>query len=144
MGWIHSYFSGFVLSKYHFQFYAIPYFLFHPFSPLMLVRLPFPLPLRFKSMLQRGIDSPDLDIRWVSSLSWYFLNLFGLKNVFTWFLGDGFTNSVMSNPMMQQQQLQPQVDTAKLFTGEKEGLELLTHFYSLSNEISLLLPPPIN
>lgn len=93
-------------------------------------------------MLQRGIDSPDLDIRWVSSLSWYFLNLFGLKNVFTWFLGDGFTNSVMSNPMMQQQQLQPQVDTAKLFTGEKEGLELLTHFYSLSNETLLLLPTP--
>jgi hypothetical protein len=52
-----------------------------------LVKLPFPLTLGFKSMLQRGIETPDMDARWVSSLSWYFLNLFGLNGLFRLLLG---------------------------------------------------------
>ncbi|KAL1738717.1 integral membrane protein DUF106-domain-containing protein, partial [Schizophyllum fasciatum] len=52
MGWINFFFQGFVL-----------------------INLPFPLPATsgFKSLLQRGIQTPDMDVRWVSSLSWYFL-----------------------------------------------------------------------
>ncbi len=30
---------------------------------------------------------PDLNVRWVSALSWYFLNLFGLNGVFKLILG---------------------------------------------------------
>lgn len=38
-------------------------------------------------MMQRGIDTPDMDVTWVSSLSWYFLNLFGLNTVYGLILG---------------------------------------------------------
>jgi hypothetical protein len=67
------------------------------------VKLPFPMTLGFKSLLSRDIAMPDLDVRWVSSvspvcktvsplttsaLSWYFLNLFGLNGVFRLILGN--------------------------------------------------------
>lgn len=52
------------------------------------VKLPFPVTLGFKSMLQRGIETLDMDVRWVSSLSWYFLNFFGLNGLYKIILGD--------------------------------------------------------
>lgn len=38
-------------------------------------------------MLQRDIATPDMDVRYVSALSWYFLNLFGLNGLFKLMLG---------------------------------------------------------
>lgn len=38
-------------------------------------------------MLQAGVGTRDLDVRWVSSLSWYFLTLFGLQPVYNFILG---------------------------------------------------------
>jgi hypothetical protein len=38
-------------------------------------------------MLQSGVGTGDLDVRWVSSLSWYFLTLFGLQPVYNFILG---------------------------------------------------------
>ena len=64
MSWINAFFSGFVILK-----------------------LPFPLTIKFKSMLQAGVATKDMDPRWMSSISWYFLCYFGLQFVFNFLLG---------------------------------------------------------
>jgi len=67
----------------------------HVLTTNSLVKLPFPLTLGFKSMLQRGIETQDMDVRWVSSLSWYFLNFFGLNGFYRLILGGDNGKSAM-------------------------------------------------
>ncbi|KAJ3065078.1 ER membrane complex subunit 3 [Quaeritorhiza haematococci] len=106
------------------------------FSGFVLIKLPFPLTLRFKAMLQRDVLTQDMDVTWVSSLSWYFLNLFGLRSIFTLILGE--ENAADGMRDMQQMQMlgapqpmaQPQ-DVNKTFLSEKEFLELSVHEYAL-------------
>ena len=58
------------------------------FAGFVVGRTPFPLTQRFRGMLQRGVALQSLDVTYVSSLSWYFLNFFGLGGVFRLVLGD--------------------------------------------------------
>ncbi|KAJ2791119.1 hypothetical protein H4R20_006905 [Coemansia guatemalensis] len=116
MGWIQFFFSGFIL-----------------------IKLPFPLGLRFKQMLQSGIMTPNMDVRWVSSLSWYFINLFGLRGVFSLLLGgensaDGIRDMTAMGTMgaMGQQPGQPQ-DFNKQFLGMKDNLSIIYHEWDLAN-----------
>ncbi|KAI9585526.1 ER membrane protein complex subunit 3 [Glossina fuscipes] len=111
-GWINWMFSGFVTTK-----------------------VPFPLTLRFKPMLQRGVELAALDAAWVSSASWYFLNVFGLRSIYTVVLGennqadqtqaqaDAMTMSAMS---MSQ-------DPKASFKAEWEALEITEYRNALHN-----------
>ena len=65
MSWINAFFSGYVIMK-----------------------LPFPITIKFKSMLQAGVATKDMDPRWMSSISWYFLCIMGLQSVFNFLLGN--------------------------------------------------------
>ena len=62
------------------------------YTDVVTVKLPFPLTPQFKQMLQAGVGTRDLDVRWVSSLSWYFLTLFGLQPVYNFILGSNNGN----------------------------------------------------
>lgn len=77
MSWINTFFSGFVILK-----------------------LPFPITIKFKSMLQAGVATKEMDPRWMSSISWYFLCYFGLQFVFNFLLGsdNGNVSPLPSQP----------------------------------------------
>ncbi|KAK0256527.1 hypothetical protein B0A54_04632 [Friedmanniomyces endolithicus] len=110
MGWINAFFSGYVIMK-----------------------LPFPLTPQFKQMLQAGVGTRDLDVRWVSSLSWYFLTLFGLQPVYNFILGSNNAASQVAQ-QMQMQQGNPMggvEDMEKIFNAEVENLEVVEHWIML-------------
>lgn len=131
-GWINWMFSGFVTTK-----------------------VPFPLTLRFKPMLQRGVELQSLDASWVSSASWYFLNVFGLRNIYTLVLGENngeemrhfqivfFINIVNFTAADQTQSMQDQMslnaagqmpqDPKQAFKNEWEALEITEYKNALQN-----------
>lgn len=80
MSWINAFFSGFVISELTLLIVKEEYWWY-------LVRLPFPLTIKFKSMLQSGVGTRDMDPQWMSSISWYVLCIFGLQSVFNYLLG---------------------------------------------------------
>jgi len=102
--WVNFFFTGFVVGK-----------------------VPFPLTQRFRGMLQRGIELQSLDVTYVSSLSWYFLNFFGLRGVFALALGKNDLNDAQA----MQQQMAMGMDTGKAFVAVKESLDMLDHEFQL-------------
>jgi hypothetical protein len=125
------------------------------------VKLPFPLTIKFKSMLQAGVATKDMDPRWMSSISWYFLCIFGLQPVFNFLLGsDNGTplplpflsiladSSLAANQMAQQmnqmgpstaQMFGPGVDPNKQFLAEAENLAVVEHYSVLDGVEQRLL-----
>eukprot|EP00457_Paulinella_chromatophora_P015489 gb/GEZN01016118.1/.p1 GENE.gb/GEZN01016118.1/~~gb/GEZN01016118.1/.p1 ORF type:complete len:249 (-),score=34.52 gb/GEZN01016118.1/:69-815(-) len=107
MGWVSYFFAGFVL-----------------------VKLPFSLTDSFKAMTQRGINMSSLDVSYVSSLSWYFLNVFGLRGLFQ---TSGAGEVAMDEAQMMQQQMQmggamtPGPDPSAGFESERTELEIFHH-----------------
>lgn len=89
MGWINTFFSGYVISEFFLLMDEswVRLVVLTPRCLIIIVKLPFPLTIKFKSMLQAGVATKDMDPRWMSSISWYFLCFFGLQPVFNFLLG---------------------------------------------------------
>jgi len=101
------------------------------------VKLPFPLTIRFKSMLQSGVATRDLDVRWVSSLSWYFLNLFGLQSVFIFILGNDNGKPIHSSPIYDSLDLHPPYSQSSLLTPPSPSQPYISLHYPVSTNAPL-------
>eukprot|EP00270_Netrium_digitus_P016804 TRINITY_DN6073_c0_g1_i1.p1 TRINITY_DN6073_c0_g1~~TRINITY_DN6073_c0_g1_i1.p1 ORF type:complete len:258 (+),score=65.53 TRINITY_DN6073_c0_g1_i1:108-881(+) len=100
------------------------------FSGFVAAKVPFPLTQRFRGMLQNGIDLASADVSYVSSRSWYFINLLGLRGLFSLILGD--ENATDDAQRLMQSQMAMQMgtmgaDPAKMLAAEKDAMELLQH-----------------
>jgi hypothetical protein len=98
------------------------------FSGFIATKVPFPLTLRFKAMLQRGIELRSLSASWVSAVSWYFLNVFGLRSVYGLILGADNaadqTQQMARQMSMQSPALSAKQDPNQLFKDEWEALQV--------------------
>lgn len=102
------------------------------FSGFVAATTPFALTQRFRSMLQNGIDLSFVDVSYVSSRSWYFVNLFGLRGLFSLVLGE--ENAVGDTQRMMPTQIAMQIggsgaDPAKASGEEKDRLGLVLHVW---------------
>jgi hypothetical protein len=66
------------------QYAAISYF----FSGMIIGKVSFPLTQQFREMLQKGIDVHSIDVKYISSLSLYFLSFMGIDKFFSIFSTD--------------------------------------------------------
>ncbi|KAG7664565.1 uncharacterized protein J8A68_001909 [[Candida] subhashii] len=115
MAWVNYFFAGFIIMK-----------------------LPFGITDGFKPMLQSGGAPPDLSVRYVSSISWYFVNLMGLKPIYSLIMGRGEADELMMQQTQQQQQQAPvmgggpgQPSADKVFKKEFENVQILEQTESI-------------
>jgi hypothetical protein len=66
------------------QYAAVSYF----FSGMIIGKVAFPLTQQFREMLQKGIDVHNMDVKYISSLSLYFLCFMGIDKIFSIFSKD--------------------------------------------------------
>lgn len=108
----------------------------HFFKGYVLVKIPFPLTQGFKGMFQRGLELQTLDTSYVSSVSWYFLVMFGLRGFFRLVIGDPSQEQVESTKLQSQFGIltgggpPQQFDAPKALKAEADNLELLPAFKS--------------
>ena len=66
------------------------------FAGFISAKLPFGLTQGFKAMFQSGIDLQDLNVSYVSSISWYILISSGLQGIIQVLLGADYCTSTLS------------------------------------------------
>jgi hypothetical protein len=129
-------------------------FISYFFSGFIVAKLPFHTTDRFRSMFQRGIALEDLDVSYVSSLSWYFLTLFGVRGLYLVTLGNDkvmMDNTEMMVSQMNQMNAmggaagntQDGAADMKLLETEKNEIEILTYRCMIEESEQRLLKLPI-
>jgi len=109
----------------------------HFFKGFILLKVPFPLTRGFKMMFQRGLrDSMStLDTSYVSSVSWYFLVMYGLRGFFAMVIGSPSQEELESNKIQHTLGMNTsggsaapsqQFDAPKVLKQEADNMELLS------------------
>jgi ER membrane protein complex subunit 3 len=123
---------------------TLGYWISHMFSGFVVAKFPFSLTYQIKSMFQRGVDVPDLDSSYISSLSFYFfvtITSGGLVQVISKlfkFASDGENVSSSAETAMNMVGIPSNIstgptnpDVAKLYETERENLEVFQHRFRL-------------
>ncbi|XP_078176349.1 uncharacterized protein LOC144569751 [Carex rostrata] len=100
------------------------------FSGFVAAKIPFPLTPGFRAMLQYGINLSTVDVSYVSSHSWYILNLFGLRGFFSLILGEENANDD-AQKMMQMTGGGFGFNASQSLGVEKGSLEIIQHEWAL-------------
>ena len=114
------------------------------FSGFILLKLPFGLTQKFRSMLQQGLNLPDVDVSYVSAISWCLLLVFGLNSIVQHFDGgEQFSMLKEQEQMMKAPMMMPfgqgGNEYDKLFNDEKENLEIIPQFSLLEDAVDRLI-----
>eukprot|EP00028_Trichosphaerium_sp_Am-I-7-wt_P014693 CAMPEP_0168511120 /NCGR_PEP_ID=MMETSP0405-20121227/1917_1 /TAXON_ID=498012 /ORGANISM="Trichosphaerium sp, Strain Am-I-7 wt" /LENGTH=171 /DNA_ID=CAMNT_0008529179 /DNA_START=249 /DNA_END=764 /DNA_ORIENTATION=- len=111
----------------------------HFFAGFVALKLPFGMTEGFRPMLQSGLGLRQLDVRYVSSMSWYVLNLVGLRGLISMFLGGNNKADEAQMMRMQMQSMQGGAagmmgsDPSKAYKDARENLQLIEHTWALEN-----------
>nr|CCA17543.1 conserved hypothetical protein [Albugo laibachii Nc14] len=112
------------------------------FGGFVLAKVPFSLTQKFKMMLQRGIELNTLDVSYVSSVSWYFLVMFGIRGFLSLILGE---QSASDDTKAMQMQMgmgagaNMGFDAPKAYKQERVNLRLQVHEWALEHAERILL-----
>lgn len=117
------------------------------FAGFILGKVPFRAPSNWRTMLQRGIDITTLDVSYVSSLSWYFVVMFGTRSLIGLLLapasGAQLNDGLMMQAQMgmgQQQQGAQAFDPKAKYDQENKNV---SHFFSVHKK-QMVVPKAIS
>jgi len=118
------------------------------FSGFVIGKVPFPLTQKFRGMLQNGVSVLGLDVKYVSSLSLYFLSVFGFSPIYQMIFteeDDDFSNPMEQmnpmamNPMMGQNPMKPNETLKDVGAKEADDMSVVSHSFAFENSEKELL-----
>lgn len=120
------------------QYGVVTYF----FSGMLIGKVAFPLTQQFREMLQKGIDVHNIDVKYISSLSLYFLSFMGIDKFFSLISKDEALQqnlSQMNAGMSQPNPFAAAGGAAKSFEAEKNNLKTFKHEFLLEKDDELFV-----
>ncbi|MCQ2816759.1 MAG: TMCO1/EMC3 family protein [archaeon] len=112
------------------------------FSGFILLKLPFGLTQKFRGMMQQGLNLPDVDVSYVSAISWCLILVFGLNDILQQFDGGEEYSMLAQQEQMfkaPMQMMGPMKDYNRIFNAEKESVNILPTFSLVDDSVDNLL-----
>lgn len=120
------------------QYGIVSYF----FSGMLIGKVAFPLTQQFREMLQKGIDVHNIDVKYISSLSLYFLSFMGIDKFFSLISKDENLQQNMSQMnagMAQPNPFAAQGGAQKSFKAEIDNIKTLRHQFLFEKDDELFV-----